>query len=302
MSTPINGSDIPILTKEMLTSILAGNEPKRVLIAPDIASVILNNYNRHNRKLYKNTVDAYAKVMENGGWMYTGDPIRFYESSALADGQHRLGAAVQVSYTLDTLVVPKFPDAAIHRIDGAGRKRTASEAFALERVENNDLAAGAVKLILRFVEGLRTTASTVACVTYMAAHKEHLEASINFTLKLIAKYPNCASILVPKEIAAIHYSAIVNRVDRAKIEAFLDEVLLNQEGDSISTRLGNELKDARDKPSRGVTEKQVWASVVECFNWYDKGASTKSIKALDPKRRSDVVVPAWPVHELPLAA
>jgi len=289
---------VPTLTPELLVAILAGNDPKRVQITPEMAAVILRDYNRHNRPLFAVTSTHYADVMKRGEWTYTGDAIRFYPGKGLADGQHRLDAAVKAGYTLDVVIIPNFPEDAIIFIDGPGRRRTPSEALSLRKVSNSDIVSGAVTLILRIGES-KGNVSVFDVVTYSALHEAELKASVAFTTALFNKYPN-SDVVTNREVAAWHYSAIRAGCPVATIESFLDALVANEDDGSVPSRLGNELIKAREEASSGYTSRHRWAALVECFTHFAKGGpGSKTIKALvrGKNKKGKVSVPSWPSTE-----
>lgn len=287
-----NGSETVLLAnKEQLVALIGGSSPVRCKVPASLSATILSDLNGHNRPVYPGTVKAYAQAMKAGDWIFTGDPIRFYGSGQLADGQHRLSAAVEAVFELDVVIVPQFPDAGIHRIDGAGRKRTPAESLALERVENPDIVSGAIGLILRFVENHKTSPTKLEVTTYYIANKAPLELAIAFALDLDKRFPNQVA-LAGREVAAVHYAALKAGCEKANIETFLADVVEGLDDENnMAARLGSELAQKRREPA-GPTAKQRWAAIVECFGMFTRGVSAKTIRALS--KRGNLVVPEWP--------
>lgn len=74
-----------------------------VTMTPEWATRLLLT-NTQNRKLSKNTVAAMVRDMQNDRWKLNGDAIRIDKQGNLADGQHRLTAAVLADKSFDTLL------------------------------------------------------------------------------------------------------------------------------------------------------------------------------------------------------
>lgn len=85
-------------------------------VTPEDARTILG-LNTRNRRLNGPRVTRYQRDMEDGTWMFTGDPIQVERGRVLANGQHRLTAQVQANVTLDWLLVEGLPPGVQGNID-----------------------------------------------------------------------------------------------------------------------------------------------------------------------------------------
>lgn len=81
------------------------SEVQVVTITPEIAKAWLDVNIENNRNLSKRIVDKYARDMNAGQWLFTGDAIRFDKTGKLIDGQHRLAAVEQSGKAIKSLVV-----------------------------------------------------------------------------------------------------------------------------------------------------------------------------------------------------
>ena len=67
----------------------------KATVLPSQARQWLDTANTMNRPLSAPRVRQFALDMQEGRWLYTGDPIRFGSDGILIDGQHRLAACVE---------------------------------------------------------------------------------------------------------------------------------------------------------------------------------------------------------------
>lgn len=108
--------------------------------------------NLNNRSPRPSLVDKYARDMENGAWMMTGEPVKFDTDGRLIDGQHRLFAIVQSKCTVPLLVLTNVaPEAQLVMDTGAGR--TASDALAFSGHHYTALTAAAARLAINYDAG-----------------------------------------------------------------------------------------------------------------------------------------------------
>ena len=77
---------------------------KVVEITPEMAREMLEHNMKNNRRVSKETVMRYARIMKAGGWNLTHQGIAFDTNGELIDGQHRLNAIVQANVPVKMLV------------------------------------------------------------------------------------------------------------------------------------------------------------------------------------------------------
>jgi hypothetical protein len=112
-------------------------------IGPAKARRILEK-NQGNRNVAKQTLNRYARDMEEDRWRRTGDPIRVTEDGRILDGQHRLMAVVKSGVTLPFLIC-RLPDASAMDAIDTGKRRTFSDYLKIKEIA----AAGAVANVVR---------------------------------------------------------------------------------------------------------------------------------------------------------
>jgi hypothetical protein len=75
------------------------------IIGPEEAQALLGNLMPHYRPADMRQVELYAKLMRQGAWKDTPEPIRVDEELGLVDGRRRLEALVRAGVELGFTVV-----------------------------------------------------------------------------------------------------------------------------------------------------------------------------------------------------
>ena len=112
-------------------------ETKVVTITPEIAANWLQKNMKNNRRINKDTVKRYARIMKTGGWDLTHQGIAFDDKGVLIDGQHRLVAICMANKPVDMMVtwgVEHTPGDALN-ID-VGQKRTLKNIMQISGIED----------------------------------------------------------------------------------------------------------------------------------------------------------------------
>ena len=120
-------------------------------IGPDEAAALLTT-NTGNRKLRKDRVDNYAKVMEAGRWMLTGEAVKVDVTGRLLDGQHRLAAVVKSGATVQLLVCRGLEEETFKVLD-SGMTRTIGDAFGTMGKVNGNVIGATVSLVIAYEQG-----------------------------------------------------------------------------------------------------------------------------------------------------
>lgn len=115
-------------------------------VTPEIARQMLAR-NSANRPLRRSYVSTLAHAIRRGDWMLNGESIKFSQTGALLDGQHRLSAVIEAQKSVKVVVVYGLANDAFITID-MNRRRTAADALAIAGVPNEKLMAAAIRLIL----------------------------------------------------------------------------------------------------------------------------------------------------------
>ena len=142
-------------------------------ITPEIAKKYLEKNTKNYRIVNHKRVTAYAKDMETGNWQYNGDPIRFYKSGILADGQHRLLAVIKSNSTLVMQVAYDVDDDVTFFDGGQGRTPVQimkANGFGADIANGAVIGAANLLLSTSFVQGSVTSKGQVQ--KYLADNAE----------------------------------------------------------------------------------------------------------------------------------
>lgn len=112
-----------------------------VMVGPDLAAAWLGD-NHGNRNQRPRAIAAYARDIQNGDWLTTGESVKFDWDGRLIDGQHRLEAVVLTGRPIMVVVVRGL-DPRVQRVLDTNAKRTAADAlrFAGVTVQPKDVAS-----------------------------------------------------------------------------------------------------------------------------------------------------------------
>jgi len=127
---------------------------------PTMAQKWLSESNPHNRKIYKNTVEAYARDMKRGMWSLNNQGIGFDEDGELIDGQHRLTAIVWSGMTVPMLVVKGLPK---NYVDGHKTQETVDR--------NKPRSIGDILTLSHGIENATLKSAVINVVAYLCTRK-----------------------------------------------------------------------------------------------------------------------------------
>lgn len=102
-------------------------------IDQEMAAIILDKHNKHNRGLGLPKAQEYADAMRRNAWKRVHQGIAFYDDRNVADGQHRLAAILLSGVTVPLNVMRNFEESAMEVID-TGKPRTAADALELQKI------------------------------------------------------------------------------------------------------------------------------------------------------------------------
>lgn len=117
---------------------------ERIKICPEMALEMLD-HNTDNRKLRPAQVTKLARDMQEGRWIFNGEPIVFDTNGKLKQGQHRLFAIVESEMPFEFIVVRGVQPEAMSTYD-IGARRTYADVLLLRGEKNASGLAGAVKM------------------------------------------------------------------------------------------------------------------------------------------------------------
>jgi hypothetical protein len=196
------------------------------LITPAKAEEYLQR-NSKNRQISPKTVAAYARDMENGDWLPTGEAIKFDVRGNLLDGQHRLAAIIRSGIKLKIAVIRNvIPDA--RKVMDTGRRRSVSDNLSMDfGVKNPTQVASAARIIIRWRSGLLRQSNTFRITDseiyeFVVENDPALQVAASFGQKLRRSLPFSLAA-----VTAAHVET--NRVNEDAAKVFWDKVLTGAE-------------------------------------------------------------------------
>ena len=106
-------------------------------ITPVMAKEMLERNAKNNRRVSRDVVQRYARIMKSGGWNLTHQGIAFDDKGTLIDGQHRLNGIVQANVPVQMMVTygVEHDDGEAFTID-CGRRRTIQNIMQISGIED----------------------------------------------------------------------------------------------------------------------------------------------------------------------
>ena len=163
-----------------------------ILVTPAVALNFLTN-NRKNRTIRRQRVLQYARSMEHGRWMHTGEPIMFDTDGNLINGQHRLIAIVLSGKSIWMFVCDDLPSDVRTVIDG-NKPRSAADLLLYAR----DIVGGTQQAaVLRAMYGYGTMQKTSTAVLPLLDNQVFLNAWDKYVDSILFTYSGVSSSKAP---------------------------------------------------------------------------------------------------------
>lgn len=191
-------------------------EAKVEKITPKLAEKYLEK-NTNNRNINRNRVLQYAKDMQEGMWLFSGDPIKFSKSGEMIDGQHRLLAIIEAEKAFDFLVLRGLEEKVKETTD-IGKPRNVSDIMGFLGHKNTAVAASVLRLCCLHQDGMLATGvrginvSPQEQVRFMEANPD-IEADITFAVGT-----EISRTLVPSVVGFMRF--ITRNIDQEKSDQF----------------------------------------------------------------------------------
>ena len=124
-----------------------------VRITPELAETLLGN-NDGNRPLKKRVLETYARDMEAGDFVLTGETIILSDKWKTMNGQHRLNACILAKKPFDAVVIQGLPERVYLKLDSGEKRRAADWLSSGSYAEPNaKVFAAALKLVWQWENG-----------------------------------------------------------------------------------------------------------------------------------------------------
>jgi hypothetical protein len=264
-------------------------------ISPEVAKLILSQYNTDNRKESKAHVNFLAEQMADGQWREDAyDPIKFSVSGRLLDGQHRLSAVVQSGKTFKFLVIRDLSDDIFETLD-TGKMRSAADVLKIAGIDNYVKMSALARAIINHRRGAMNSVieGTGGNRSASTSNKEILSFVRENDLTeyvIFGRARYCDSrILNEKEWALLYY--LFSAKSESEAEDFL--VTLSK---GVELKLGSPQHTLRQKLEQNMMSAGTRLNpraklfyIVRAWNAYRKGEEIKIFK-YDPKGQFPEIV------------
>lgn len=249
-------------------------------ITPADAKRLLEN-NTFNRSISDRTVNAIARDMKNGDWVFNGESIKISTAGRLLDGQHRLSACIRADVPFKTLIIEGLPESAMDTVD-AGRKRTAGDVLRLHGYANNNTLAAAARMIMRYKQyGIRMVSGSTGGYTNseILAFIDANPVVVKCAQKAVQFNSVSGSLISPATAALIYY--MFTQVDEEDAERFFNKLQTGADLDELNPilKLRNYLIGLRaSKMSTRDTSYRTIVLAMKCWNKWRTGQPIANLR------------------------
>ena len=193
---------------------------KVITITPEMAKDMLERNMKNNRRVSKETVMRYARIMKAGGWNLTHQGIAFDTNGKLIDGQHRLHAIVQANVPVELLVTNGVEHIAgeAFTID-AGLRRTTLNIMQISGIEDvvYKNTSNYISSYIRWKIPGKRTASAAEIISYIDRHYTDIAELYSMTRTDLG---NSKTRRIPSLIGAALLGAIYRGENQDALEKF----------------------------------------------------------------------------------
>jgi hypothetical protein len=143
----------PLVSSEddLLDRITTDNSTLTGLVTPQIAEWMLK-LNTSNRPIEQSAVERFCKILRDGAWLNTGEPVIVSHDGILNDGQHRLTAIYKSGTAAELDVRFGIAREAFHAT-GTGKRRTAGQVLSIDGYSNTSCQAAIARLLIHYDKG-----------------------------------------------------------------------------------------------------------------------------------------------------
>ena len=254
----------------------------RVDVGPDLASVLLLDFNNRNRPLRINGAEEWAARINRDEWIVTSQGISLGEDGQLNNGQHRLAGIVASGRTVQCWMMFGEPVEAFYVLD-TQRTRSAADALHILNEKSPHLLSAAARLLLVVSSTMPRTMNSN--VTRSINHAKIAETVMaNPKLRNATAHAFRFSSALPKSSsagAAVAWYLINERSARAdKLPEFWDIVCsgigILKERDACNV-LRRAIQTGKVVRAKGAAGPYVSASIIIAWNLWAWGKQANGI-------------------------
>jgi hypothetical protein len=124
-------------------------EAKVITVTPEIAKIILDNFNDNNRKFVPSQTNAIKKSVNTFGWLKDGGAIVFCTDGNIIEFQHRLQTIVDLNLTVQCILVLGADPNAFNRVAPAKNRTKADVINKKDKTATSDEVTALNQLLSR---------------------------------------------------------------------------------------------------------------------------------------------------------
>jgi hypothetical protein len=266
------------IVNDMLDKATSGNQSVDIrTVTPAIAANLFINANDRNRAWRARKSESRARQMQRGEWRTNGQAIQFYDTGALADGQHRLGGVALSGVTVKMSFFYGLGEKDIVTVDD-GTRRSASDAMALEGETNAKFAEDIVKSVNSYelklgVDGVTKLESNTEIRLACLNDKGNIAKAIDIGTRSLVGISN--PILTEKEAARVAYLLVKSGWDADDLASKLAHFQTGQDTNESAPmfRVSSVITKAKAKKNASdrLTTQAQMGLVVKAFTLVKKG-------------------------------
>lgn len=254
-------------------------------ISPAVAARWLER-NTSNRPLNNNWIADLSAAMTRGEWMENGEAIKFSNTGALLDGQHRLKAVVRSGVTIKARVEFGLPDAAFITLD-RGKKRNLSDALAMQGEENTHVLAAATALLWAWDNGIEkaSRATPVQLLEYFENSCDGLSQSVRASWR-------AQRIIQGSIVVALHFR--FSKFSRRLADEFMELLGSGENMDKTHPVFVLRERLFADRLSKArLPRNEITAMVINAWNAFASNRPLRVLKGTVDGAIPKIIGPTW---------
>lgn len=245
------------------------------VLTPDMASLILDKYNIHNRPIYPKRVDAIIDEIEKGKWKLTFQGISFATTGELNNGQHRCAAVVKSNKSIQVMFGFGEDRAAFYVTD-IGGKRTGADILYIMGESNCPQLAATTKALYCCLSDIPRHNAPVSNSTLLEvlANNHGLREAVTAGITISGHLRVSASGI------ALAYYLISQSKHNHRLTDFMVALQTGanlRDGSPILKLRNYLLKRGERFPHGGSSRIYIAAAIIKTWNAYIKGKTPRGV-------------------------
>ncbi len=226
-----------------------------------------------NRALKEAKVNAYARSMAAGNWLFNGESIKFAKDGRLLDGQHRLAACILADRPFRAFVIYGLDENTLLTID-TGSNRSSSDVLKITEtcdVNHKNIAAALTYLYKHRIGNIYHHGISVSPQEVVEMHKENPGISDSFRAVAGSRH-----LLSSAMATFLHYA--FSEIDDETADLFFEKL-----ADGADLEAGNPILLLRNRLMRNRAEKtnlhrnEVMALTIKAWSVWRTGAKLRNL-------------------------